>query len=373
MYRWRKSYPEHKAHNQILVGSKQAPATFALDAEEFNIADAFKLSRDSKKFHNSLFLTTWSKNKMETVHSERSRFVFEYKCLKENGELRPTSFNVITAGENNQFNLIWNIKYMCSTSLLVHNIHQFEVSTLHMPLDITAVVKIAIDDRVCFENNFNSKFFYKSQEVKSRVYVSLLSSVMKIEIIINHQCTIFRLILKNYNELLGSDKFKDVEFVIANEKISANSKLLSAHSPVFASMFACDMLEKKNGRVEITDIELDTFKHLIHFIYYGSVDATLVSSDWLKLIVAADKYSLINLVGICEFRISEMLVVNNVVDALITADLVNAKVLKEKCKEFIFQNRNAVVRTNGYKNLIHARRTDLLSELFCEIHGFITK
>lgn len=312
---------------------------------------------------------------MDKVCYERSRFVFERKFFKNfKGELLSSSFDLETAGEDDEFKLHWKINYSCSSTAIkvAYSLDQVQVVACDDMLEKKAHVKIIMDNYVCFEDKFDAGYFWGEHKFKPlESPIITLNSCIQIYIIISHESKSIRHMLENYNDLLNLEKVNDVSFVFGKITIPANMLLLSKRSPVFATMFQTDMLEKKNGQVEISDIEPNIFKFLLDFVYHGKITSAVSGDGWLKLMVAADKYSIIGLMTICEERISKTLCIDNVVDVFIIADLVKTKVLKEKSKRFIFDHKLSIVRTDGYKNLIQTQRIDLLSELFCDINGFI--
>lgn len=172
-------------------------------------------------------------------------------------------------------------------------------------------------------------------------------------------------VIENYNHFIKSEKSCNVKLVIEDDKIPAHREILSAHSPVFASMFESDMVESKDGEVKIIDIEFKILKHLVNYIYYAEIESDDMD-DWLALIVAADKYAIESLVKICEDYIAEKLTIDNVVDVFTTADLVKAENLKEVCVKFIVENKAVVLKTESYKKMVKTR-TDLVSEMFSYI------
>lgn len=303
------------------------------------------------------------------VPFERSRFVYEHKCCRDNGEF-VSSMILVTGGKKKECKLRWEIKFFCLTDQYetnkIYKLNKIEVKTSDTLLNSVADMKISSDDVVCFEGKLDSKCSSKAQEIKPMRIVGV-NSHLKIEVVITYESKSIKQMLVNYNKLVNLEKLNDVTFVFEDVKFVANSELLSAHSPVFKSMFQCDMLEKKNGHVKITDIDAYIFEHLLHYIKYGKLSFIGFYDDWIKLIIAADKYDLKSLVSICEEQLSNYLAIVNVIDVLLTADLVNAKILKAKCKEYIFENKHHVVCTEGYKSFLKSQRMDLLSELFCEI------
>lgn len=344
-------------------------------------------------------------------------YLFEYKrhLCKENGDLMPTSFEFETS-EANTFQYFWQIEYSLQSketqpaadgnesvlgeifhpedeeeededeednegdarinededlndedaSIKKKSLHGFELSVQEKLIaGDTAYVQISVNDvDVCFEGYLDSD----SSRVEKRTDLDIKNcceSQMHIKIKIYHQDQSVDQMIENYRKLLDSKKQCDITFYVGDKKIPAHSQVLSARSVVFASMFESDMLEKNSGRVEITDIDQNTFKMLLQFVYYGRVVCNEFY-DWLKLIVASDKYSVTSLVKICDDHIVNNLSIENVIDVYITADLISASVLKEKCIEFIFANKRQVVETDVYKNLLKTR-ANLANEILSYI------
>lgn len=127
-------------------------------------------------------------------------------------------------------------------------------------------------------------------------------------------------------------------------------------------MFEADMQEKETSRAEITDIEPKIFKLLLRFMYCGKLDCH-EADELLKLTLAADKYEVKSLVSLCSYRISNKLTVDNAVDALIVADRVRNNYCKNKCMDFIIENKDKVIDTESYEIIVESH-ANLLSEIF---------
>jgi speckle-type POZ protein len=67
----------------------------------------------------------------------------------------------------------------------------------------------------------------------------------------------------------------------------AHKAILAARSPVFAAMFEHEMEEKKQNRVEITDMDHEVLREMLRFIYTGK--ATNLEKMHDELLAAADK------------------------------------------------------------------------------------
>lgn len=172
----------------------------------------------------------------------------------------------------------------------------------------------------------------------------------------------FNFVIEHHTRLFGSKSSCDVTFVFDGEDILTNKLILSSQSEVFAAMFDSDMSEKATGRVEITDVEPSTFRQMLNFIYCGKVETSNID-ELIKLILAADKYSLKSLVDSCAFDISCNLTVDNVIDVLITADRVSAEFLKKDCISMIVEKMKQISCTENFKKF-RKSHTDLVCQIF---------
>ena len=132
-----------------------------------------------------------------------------------------------------------------------------------------------------------------------------------------------------------------------DKEFQAHKIILSGRSPVFAQMFEHDMREKSTNKVEIEDIEPNTLKELISYIYTGKTPMLLSAIDeWnytgylteeypdeeiseptvsalevaKNLLYAADKYQIDGLVDVCEECLHYIMCADNAVEILLFAD-----------------------------------------------------
>ena len=90
-----------------------------------------------------------------------------------------------------------------------------------------------------------------------------------------------------FGTLLESGKHTDVTFLVDGQEVKAHKAILVAHSTVFAAMFEHECVEKRDGKVKITDISLEALKQLLRYMYTGKVCWT--EDREYELFQAADK------------------------------------------------------------------------------------
>lgn len=98
-------------------------------------------------------------------------------------------------------------------------------------------------------------------------------------------------------------------------------------------MFEHEMEERKQNRVDITDVDHEVLREMLRFIYTGKATNLEKMAD--DLLAAADKYALERLKVMCEEALCTSLAIENAADILILADLHSADQLKAQAIDFI--------------------------------------
>jgi speckle-type POZ protein len=135
------------------------------------------------------------------------------------------------------------------------------------------------------------------------------------------------------NSLYESSCFSDVVLECGSKEFKMHKAILATRSPVFNAMFEHEMLEGKNNRVRVRDIEPDVLAEVLRFIYTGKCNGIEKMAD--VLLAAADKYALDRLKALCEEALCTNLDLENAADTLTLADLHSASQLKMHAIEFI--------------------------------------
>ena len=135
-------------------------------------------------------------------------------------------------------------------------------------------------------------------------------------------------------------RFSDVVFYIRGREFPAHKIILAARSPVFLAMFeeAQEHVGKhtKSQRIEIKEIEPETFLQTLKYIYTGRVDN--IDSMAAPLLAAADKYALKQLKNICEESLIRNMNSANVGSIYMLADVHSAEDLKKEALKIMQQN-----------------------------------
>ncbi|GBM30549.1 TD and POZ domain-containing protein 3 [Araneus ventricosus] len=142
----------------------------------------------------------------------------------------------------------------------------------------------------------------------------------------------------------------DVKLRAGTDTFPVHKLILSARSPVFKSMFGTDMKEKNSGCVNITDVDSQTLRRLLLYIYTDTLDDLEVKTA-TELYEAADKYSITNLKEKCSTFLKGNLKTSNACGILVVADMHQDEVLKVAVQDYISE-QECVFRSKEWKHLM---------------------
>jgi speckle-type POZ protein len=158
-------------------------------------------------------------------------------------------------------------------------------------------------------------------------------------------------------------------FIFGTTKKAKPSDLFHAHSqilkncaPMLADLFDFDDSDGKIATATITEIKPDIFRHLLCYVYGGSVPEKELKTHAKDIIDAADRYSIINLKLEAEatYVKSTKITMQNVMDNLLYADAKNCALLKEAVMNFLAENSSEAYEKLSFKDVPGYLMKDLL-------------
>ncbi|XP_057329691.1 TD and POZ domain-containing protein 2-like [Microplitis mediator] len=155
----------------------------------------------------------------------------------------------------------------------------------------------------------------------------------------------------NFHKFLNADVFNDITLIVDGKELPAHKVILSVHSPYFNAMLTTDMKEVKENRITIKNFSLDIITEMLEFFYTGKTNAIKDVDVALKMIEVAAMYQIINLIEICERTLLKNMNIDNVLSITNVADDFNLTQLRHKGIEFIFDNKNLIVKLPEFKDL----------------------
>ncbi|KAL7499495.1 hypothetical protein ACHAWT_007776 [Skeletonema menzelii] len=116
----------------------------------------------------------------------------------------------------------------------------------------------------------------------------------------------------------------------------AHSSILKLCAPMLASLFE-DRLVKV---AQIYDVCPHVFRHILYYVYGGSVPEEAMKTHAKDIIDAADRYSIVNLKLEAEavYVKKSVITIDNAIDHLLYADAKNLALLKEAVIDFLTEN-----------------------------------
>lgn len=153
----------------------------------------------------------------------------------------------------------------------------------------------------------------------------------------------------------------DVTICVKNQKIQAHRAILSARSPVFASMLEYDTKEKQEGVIEITDIEPSTIRQFLHYVYSGEMPKVKLQ-EALYLYTTADKYDVSLLKMECAMVIGKQCTADAFCDLMIFSNIYNERKLQDTLSQYFMDNMGIIMRRDHWLYLLK-NHNDIVSDL----------
>lgn len=93
-------------------------------------------------------------------------------------------------------------------------------------------------------------------------------------------------------QLLISEDWHDIWFVVEGKKFGANKVIMVANSAYFDKLLEDSIKDPDQEEIEIEGVTAKTFKQILEFCYVGQVDLHMDDVDLQKLMAAAQQYQL---------------------------------------------------------------------------------
>ncbi len=136
------------------------------------------------------------------------------------------------------------------------------------------------------------------------------------------------------------DKTGDVTLSCGDVDFKAHRVVLMASSDVLEAMFYHeDTSESQTGIVQVKDLSPTCMEELLHYIYFNRLFQNIKPTEEVKdLLIAADKYNIIDLKTLCEHKLISILSKCNVGDIGRFANKYSANHLREHIVHYVVNN-----------------------------------
>lgn len=155
-------------------------------------------------------------------------------------------------------------------------------------------------------------------------------------------------LLDDLKDMLGNKNMSDITFLVEGVEIYAH-KILCSRCPVLKAMLNSEMVEGRSSSIVIHDVRYTIFLSLMEYLYTDDTQITLENA--MELFQIADRFGVERLKRICENLMLSSLNIENAAHILFTADLYDAKGLRERCIAFIVAYFNAVSKTQAFEEV----------------------
>ncbi|GFU04246.1 TD and POZ domain-containing protein 3 [Nephila pilipes] len=198
---------------------------------------------------------------------------------------------------------------------------------------------------ISFEGVVSTDFEQTSPQTKN----VFISSVPKIDIFKKSSDLAIGL-KEDFETLRKEGTLSDIKLCTKTKSFPVHAAILSARSPVFKAMFSNEMKEKIEGSVDILDLDDDTVRRMILYMYTDALE-DLEWESALLLYQAADKYQILSLKGKCLALLGNLLSVTNACEALVLADRHQDEDFKRIVQNYIVDRDEYVFISEEWKIL----------------------
>ncbi len=144
--------------------------------------------------------------------------------------------------------------------------------------------------------------------------------------------------------IIKLDVPKEIENEDSVEKLFyVHSTILASKSDYFRTLLNSNMLESRNNCLKLVDISYFILEKLLLFIYTNDLDVDKFE-DWVDLLYAASRFSMPQLIQICELSIRKFVNLENVEKVEKIAYKCDAFQLARYCEMFEIKKDDAIKR-----------------------------
>ena len=155
-----------------------------------------------------------------------------------------------------------------------------------------------------------------------------------------------RKLSENFSNLLLDENTFDFLIYCGDDKFPVHRNILKSRSSYFNGLLSNDFAENNTGHIVIENMDSDTVKNVIEYMYSGRLKD--LESNSTQLLMAANMYDLPLLKKSCEDELISTMTVDNVVDLFVLAEDHNAVELRVVAKTMILDNKEVIVEQEGW-------------------------
>ncbi|XP_017162526.1 kelch-like protein 3 [Poecilia reticulata] len=161
------------------------------------------------------------------------------------------------------------------------------------------------------------------------------------------------------NDLRSKQMLCDVQLVAGSVEVPAHRVVLAACSPYFCAMFTGDMSESKAQQVEIREVDGQTLRKLVDYIYTAEIEVT--EDNVQVLLPAASLLQLMDVRQVCCEFLQSQLHPTNCLGIRAFADLHTCTQLLSQAHAYAEQHFSEVVQSEEFLGLSLQQVSSLIS------------
>ena len=168
------------------------------------------------------------------------------------------------------------------------------------------------------------------------------------------------LFLDYANQCRKQGLFNDVTIKVGTESVLANRMVLSCYSPFFKQKL--NLKESTQQELEIKEVEMESLKILIDFIYGKKI--SINNENVIKLLIIADKLELEEVKEFCFELLKVIITPENSLFVLEAAIAFNNDLMTIKASRILAKNFDEISRIESFKIIskeaVHTRISNLV-------------
>merc|ERR1712150_63681 len=154
------------------------------------------------------------------------------------------------------------------------------------------------------------------------------------------------------------DQLTDIILIVGENKIHCHKLVLGLASKFFRRMFVSNMKESRSNVIELKEVDLETVKSLISYMYTDEIDEDKIN---VELLAASDMYEVLRLKALCCTELSESMTVENVIEIWQTAYRHNIEDLAHDALVCMVENWEMLAMDDDMKELCQKHPNLLLT------------
>ncbi|GIY39911.1 speckle-type POZ protein-like B [Caerostris extrusa] len=278
---------------------------------------------------------------------QRRSFIWDIKYLTLNQSFENTSLSVTLLGKKAVLNLSPLLKEGTESVEETFSVKLTSGREKYLPNDVLSLqcdIAISTGDTTNRIEGFITGIDDDICKQNFETYESVISPDLKADL----------------KSMYREGTLSDTQIRTSTETFPAHTQILGARSAVFRAMFSADMKERTKECVDITDLDSETVRRMLLYMYTDTLEEDLQCQSACQLYAAADKYAVLSLKNRCSSILVSIIDHNNACDILSLTDRHQDEELKKSGSKYILQNDN-VFRTNEWKLLMKSN-SQLASE-----------